>query len=473
MGRSRKPLSAQVDQGFESLTFRLGHLTSSISGEYEKREQVATILRQIMRDENHLGWRKTTTMRKKKVLMPRIYKPENGKPSTRWHVEFSVFDEIEDRMQRFRKTTGFSKCTTEAECWANAHKLKREYSKKLGNGWTPFDDRTKVIWEDDLVYQSDYKGKKPLYNTRKTVAYYSTLFLKTKLNTSPGSYKTYMSKLRKFRTWLEDNKLNQKDVSIISEEDAKRFMTKLNEKQKKSGKTNNEYLRLFKEFWGFINKDRKGINNIWSDLPRYKNDTKPQRPMRKNILELLKKEMHKDIKPKYKNQWASPKPQLWLAGQFMYYCFIRPGELRQMRIKNLDLFEGKAILYAEFTKTDKTRVVDIPEKFANLLITKYKLQNYPEDYFIFTRDGKPGKEMIGANYFNKHFAKVRENLGLPKDYKFYGFKHTGAVKALKSGANIKDIQHQMGHSSVQITDEYLKSMVGYESEFFKKKMPVI
>ena len=38
-------------------------------------------------------------------------------------------------------------------------------------------------------------------------------------------------------------------------------------------------------------------------------------------------------------------------------------------------------------------------------------------------------------------------------------------------ADIKEIQHQMGHSSVAITDEYLKSMVGWESEFFKKKMP--
>ena len=64
-------------------------------------------------------------------------------------------------------------------------------------------------------------------------------------------------------------------------------------------------------------------------------------------------------------------------------------------------------------------------------------------------------------------------MNIPKDYKFYGFKHTGAVAALKAGANIKDIQHQMGHSSIDITDEYLKSMVGYESEFFKRQMPAL
>ncbi len=398
-------------------------------------------------------------MRKKKVLMPRIYKPVDGQPR-RWHVEFSVFDEIKDKMQRFRKTEGFAKCTTDRQCWANAYKLKNEYSRKLQAGWTPFDDSQNVIWEDDLVYKAIYKNQKPLYRTKRTVAYYSTRFLRTKANTSAGSYKTYMSKLRKLRSWLIKKKLNEKDASIITVEHAFSFMHDLNE-IKKSGQTNNEYLRLFKEFWKFMKKDRKGIENIWEDLPRYKKDTRPQRPLKKGVLKLIKEELQ------------STKPQLWLAAQFMYYCFIRPGELRQMQIRHLDMYEGKVILYPEFTKTDKTRVVDIPDQFSKILMSKYKLHTFPEEFYMFTKQGIPGIKMVHNNYFNKQFAVVRNKLGLPKEYKFYGFKHTGAVVAVRNGADIKEIQHQMGHSNIQITDEYLKNMVGYESEFFRKKMPII
>jgi len=410
-------------------------------------------------------------MRSVKVIMPQIRVPKSKKVSE-WCVEFSFYDEINGKMQRFRKKKGFSKCKTERQCWDNAEILQKELSQKLINGWSPYEDRQTVIWKDDLVYQNEYK-EKPIYNTKKTVAYFSTKFLETKENTAPSSYKTFMSKLRTLREWLKENKLDLKDVSLITRDHSKQFMKDINKKKKKAGKTNNEYIRLFTEFWDFIKKERKGNENIWDDMPKYANDTKPFIPLRKNILEILKKEMEKPVVAKHKNQYANPRPQLWLAGQFMYYCFIRPGELRHMKIRNMNLFEGKIILFSEYTKSKKTRVVDIPDEFAETLITKYKLHNYPESHYVFTIQGEPGEEQVGANYFNKAFARIRNNLGLPKEYKFYGFKHTGAVQALKTGANIKDIQHQMGHSSVEITDEYLKSMVGYESEFFRKSMPKI
>lgn len=399
-------------------------------------------------------------MRKKQIIMPRIYKPTVFDPK-KWHVEFSVMDDITEKMQRFRKTKGFSQCVTEKQCWANARKLKTEYSKKLLSGWTPFDDDQTVIWEDSLTYFDIHKHRKPLYRTKKTVAYYSVRFLKTKENTAPGSYKTYMSKLRSLRTWLNNHKLGESDVSNITIAHGSIFLEDLNNPIKKASKTKNEYLRLFSEFWDYIRKDRKGIINIWEDFPRYKNDTIPQRPFKKGVLRLLKVEL--EVR----------KPQLWLAAQFQYYCFIRPGELRQMQIRHLDLYEGNIVLYSGMTKGSKSRVVDVSEDFIEILFSKYKLHTYPDDFYIFTKLEEPGLKPVAKDYFNRNFLKIRRAIGLPEDHKFYAFKHTGAVVANKSGANIKDIQHQMGHSNIQITDEYLKSMVGYESEFFRKKMPKI
>ncbi len=396
-------------------------------------------------------------MRKKKIILPKIYRPPDGNPR-RWHVSFSVFDEISGKMQRFRKTEGFAACKTEDECNRNAQRLKQKYTARLKNGWTPFDDRY-VIWEDSLEYENISKIK-PHYRTKKTVAYYTDKFLRTKENRAKKTYQTYMSKLRMFRNWLKSKGYDNMDISLMSEKHAEEFMEFLTTNEK-APKTKNEYLRLLKELWNYVARERKGINNIWKEFERFKNKTKPHVPFKKGILQLLKVEIKRS------------NPQLWLASQFLYYCFIRPGELRQMKIKHIDLYEGRITLFSEMTKSGKTRVVDINETFLNILISEYRLQDYPEDYFVFSKTGKPGIVPVGRDWFNKQFTKIRKRLKLPDHYKFYAFKHTGAVVALRAGADIKEIQHQMGHSSIAITDEYLKSMVGYESEFFKKRMPEI
>lgn len=399
-------------------------------------------------------------MRRKEIVLPRVYRPKDDNPR-KWHVEYSVYDEVTDKMQRFRVTKGFAACNSIEESKANANRLKSEIKRKLLNGWTPFNDSKKVIWSDSIEYHKITKNRIPTYRTRKTVHYYSTKFLETKAHTAPSSHKSYMSKLRRLKNWLIENKLNERDVSLITIVHAKMFIESLDKPKKTASKTKNEYLRLFSEFWSFITKDRKRLENIWSDFNKFPNDSKPQRPIKNNVLKLLKKELKKQ------------KPQLWLAAQFMYYCFIRPGELRQMQIKHLDLYESKAVLYSGFTKASKSRVVDIAEVFVEILFKVYKLHKYPDHFYIFTKEGEPGPEPVKKNYFNRQFLKIRRQLELPEDYKFYGFKHTGAVVAIRNGADIKEIQNQMGHSSIQTTDEYLKSMVGYESEFFRKKMKKI
>jgi len=117
-------------------------------------------------------------MRSVKVIMPQIRVPKSKKVSE-WCVEFSFYDEINGKMQRFRKKKGFSKCKTERQCWDNAEILQKELSQKLINGWSPYEDRQTVIWKDDLVYQNEYK-EKPSYNTKRPLLISQQSFLKPK-----------------------------------------------------------------------------------------------------------------------------------------------------------------------------------------------------------------------------------------------------------------------------------------------------
>ncbi len=398
-------------------------------------------------------------MRTKQVLLPQIHKPKN-ESIIGWYVYFSVYDEYTGKMKRFRRFDGFNECTTYKECSVLASKIKSRYTKKLKLGWTPFfsDD---VIWSDNLLYNDHKKKQKKTRRTKRTIAYYSSQYLELHCKKlSKGTYDKRRSELRIFKKWLVKKKLDNIDVSEFTEENAQDFFKYLDDKGR-TGNTKNGYLLTIKSVWAIITKKYKFIADPFENVAKYKKSTIPQRPLKRGIVSVLKNELEKTD------------PQLWLAAQFMYYCFIRPKEMRFMKLINIDFFDGRITLESTITKANKTRIVEISDEFLSILINDYKLNTYPEGYYIFTIKGLPGEKPVGKNYFWSRFDSVRKTIKKTKDYKFYGFKHTGAVAALSAGANIKDIQHQMGHSSIDITDEYLKSMVGYESEFFKRQMPAI
>jgi integrase len=69
------------------------------------------------------------------------------------------------------------------------------------------------------------------------------------------------------------------------------------------------------------------------------------------------------------------------------------------------------------------------------------------------------------------FLGIRKKLGLPTSYKFYRWKHTGAMMANNSGMTVKDIQMQMRHHSLDETDKYLKKMKAVDSDYLKNDFP--
>jgi len=397
-------------------------------------------------------------MRKIEIILPKIYRAPNN-DFGHWFVYFSVRNELTDKLVRYRKFAGFASCKTKEEAEKNAKALKSKYNRKLKSGWLPDNDNGVIYW-DNLVYQDLARQVNPIRRTKRSIRYYSNRFLeKLKLTVGKGTYQKYQSELRILDEFLRLKKLDQSDISVFSKSNAWEFFQYLDTDRNLSGKTKNQYHETLKRVWNLARKDRKLLADPWGDIPKFTVKTKPQIPLKRGVLTMLKAELEKSD------------PQLWLAAQFMYYCFIRPKELRFLQIKHIDFLEGRITLYSDITKSGKTRIVDVNEIFLSKLFSDYKLHENPEDFYVFTLTGKPGEKPLSKNHFWRQFDKVRSKLKIPKDYKLYGFKHTGAVQALKAGADIKEIQRQMGHSSVQITDEYLKSMVGYESEFFKKKMP--
>lgn len=156
------------------------------------------------------------------------------------------------------------------------------------------------------------------------------------------------------------------------------------------------------------------------------------------------------------NYFKQKSPGLWLLAITMLYTFIRVTELRELRAGWV-LWDRKQILIpAEFAKSRKSRYVGM-SKYLIEILREHGIDKLANDAYVYFLD-KNGHR-LEEKYFSMLHLKFLKLLNMDgRGHTLYSWKHTGVVMAYKSGLDIKTIQRQCGHSSVQTTDVYLRSL---------------
>ena len=152
---------------------------------------------------------------------------------------------------------------------------------------------------------------------------------------------------------------------------------------------------------------------------------------------------------------------------FVFYTFIRPLELRRLKVGQVDLKNQKIVIYGNQSKNKKTEYVMLPEPLKKVLEENQFLERNEES--ILFSDTTPLK--YSRNKYSILFAKIVREQNLPKDYGLYCLKHTGVVEYYKKGCGIKFIKEQCRHSSLEQTDKYLKSLGLFENEEILRNAP--
>ena len=148
--------------------------------------------------------------------------------------------------------------------------------------------------------------------------------------------------------------------------------------------------------------------------------------------------------------------QLLLSIKIMYHCFIRPNEMRQLLVKDINFETNRIKVDANIAKTKHTRFVPIPPTLLNDL---QFLKNCQPTNFIFSLDGMPGPLCLGRDTLSKQHKVILKNLNYGNEYAYYGWKNTGAVKMMcMDKKNIRYISKCMGHHSLDMTDKYFQSL---------------
>lgn len=252
------------------------------------------------------------------------------------------------------------------------------------------------------------------------------------------SYQTIKSKFDNLFRWLKQQ--NRK----LGEESVRDFMRWV--AANKSSGTHAAYVRHLKIVLRGV-----GEIQLLGEVEKVKHTHQPARYFQRHQIGRIKEHI------------LAHEPELWLFIEFVYYCFIRPGELRLLRVDDI-IFDGwKIHVRAEVSKNRKAQYVTIPEAFRDSLL--HLRHRGPSEYIF------GGVKPVAINYMARHHRNHLKKLGFSNEYKLYSWKHTGAVMAVKAGVSVKDLQIQLRHHSLDETDKYLRQLGAMDLGQLEQQFP--
>ena len=143
-----------------------------------------------------------------------------------------------------------------------------------------------------------------------------------------------------------------------------------------------------------------------------------------------------------------------LACLMEYYTFIRPNELRQLKIKNFSIQDKEVTVPAEVAKNGTERRVGLNTKILHLM-AELRIFDAPSHYYLFGDNMQPSEHICYYNRFRYEWNKMRKELRWPDSFQFYSLKDSG-IRDLGNAEGVVVARDQAGHSDVAVTNKYLK-----------------
>lgn len=264
----------------------------------------------------------------------------------------------------------------------------------------------------------------------------------------------YKSQLKMLDNYCRDNK-----IATITEVAAKTFLADML-KLGRSPRTVNCYRVVFKSLFDKLLDEKRVKENPFKKTQRVSGYSKGSSYFKQNQIAELKKYM------------LEKSPFLWSAVRLIYYCYIRPGELRQLKIGDIDFDDWQIKIRGNISKNKREQWVVIPTALRRE-IEPLCLYQYPSDFYLIGKEGVPSETPVGFNFWSYNHLKMLRELKYSDDYNLYSWKHTGVVRAYKAGIGLKELQLQLRHHSLDMVKIYLESLGILDFNNIKEAFPAI
>ena len=137
----------------------------------------------------------------------------------------------------------------------------------------------------------------------------------------------------------------------------------------------------------------------------------------------------------------------------LYLTGVRVSELIKIRLQDFSFREGQITLTVT-GKGNKTREMIVPPKLTAIL-NELGVNLAGNGFLLETKDYYGNPKAYSRNSINYRLKQIAKKYGLNSQVSPHWFRHSHATNALKKGANLREIQQQLGHSSLNTTEKYL------------------
>jgi integrase len=412
-------------------------LGGSISGQHEENAEYTDFsisanefnANFLGNSENELSQKKMLVQKKNQISAVLNYKPPRLVTGKSWCISFYAFDPVLDSMRKKRiKLNHISPISLRRKTGEHYIKLLNE---KLINGWNPWIESTN---------SNAYKHFSDVLNNYR-------LYLNHQLNKDvirPDTFRSYSSSL----SMLE--KYNEKHAKIkyiyqFNQIFCIGFLDYIFVERENTARTRNNYLTTLGVFAHYLvqhqyltSKPTDGITPI-----KKRDMSKKQRSV-----------IPFDILQQIGAYWREKNKNMLLAIYILNKCFIRHREMSFLKIENINFEKSTILIPAEFSKNRLSQTPTIPDDLKNLML-ELGIDKYPEDYYLFSDDCKPGKNYQKPKFLSDKWLRMKKDLQLPAEYQMYSLKDTGITSLVKSGVDLLAVRDQARHYDISITNKYL------------------
>ena len=136
-----------------------------------------------------------------------------------------------------------------------------------------------------------------------------------------------------------------------------------------------------------------------------------------------------------------------------YHCGLRVSEIAHLKVRDLDLDQG---LVTVIGKGDKERIVPMTEALKQLL--KLFLASIDKSGPYLFRSPRTAIKPIHEDYLETWVKKAAAwaQLDHPEELTVHVLRHSFGTQLAESGASVYEIRDLMGHSSIMVSENYVK-----------------
>ncbi len=259
------------------------------------------------------------------------------------------------------------------------------------------------------------------------------------------SYKSIIGK--ELRQWVE---LNYPIItaSTFTKNIAVRYMDFITEKGV-SNTTYNNTRKLLSSFFSWCVEKCYAKENPFANIKSKRKEEKKRilvtSEVRRKITEYLEQENNIGMQ---------------VAINLIYSSLLRPKEVNELKVKNVNLDEKYILVPNEVAKNHNERKATLSNHTVELL-KKLHIESLPKEYYLLGGNTAghslmPNKEKADKNRMSKNWKKLQTKLKFPKEMQLYSLRDTGITDLLKSGVDPLTVMQHADHHSLEMTTKYAK-----------------